>query len=117
MKNEINKLVKRIGDDFAEWNTRCAEKESSSLGPEYFVKRTQEFRDGLQVLEGRKYIKIIKTSNGRSVWGFVVKEDGPKFRKGDILMAASWASPATNHARGNIFGEYQIQWTGPMYVR
>jgi hypothetical protein len=52
------------------------------------------------------------------VWGFIVKEDGGKFRKGDILKAAGWNAPATNSARGNIIdGGYSIQWTGPMYLR
>jgi len=51
------------------------------------------------------------------VWGFVVKEDGPKFNKGDILMAAGWSAPATNKARGNIFDDQiEVQWTGPSYL-
>jgi hypothetical protein len=28
------------------------------------------------------------------------------------LMAKSWAAPATNFARGNIFEDYTIRWTG-----
>ena len=69
--------------------------------------------------EGKKYIKITKTlgPNQRSVWGFIVKEDGPKFRKGDILKAASWQAPALNSPRGNILdGGYTIKWTGPLYL-
>ena len=37
-------------------------------------------------------------------------------KRGDILKAASWNAPATNKARGNIFEEYTVQWTGPLYL-
>jgi len=39
------------------------------------------------------------------------------FRYGDILKAASWATPARNGARGNVFEEYTVRWTGPLYFR
>ena len=74
----------------------------------------EEFEDALSVKRGSKYTKIIK---GGSVWGFIVNKDGDKFRAGDILKAASWASPATNAARGNIFDGYSIEWTGPRYLK
>jgi hypothetical protein len=71
----------------------------------------------LSVEEGRKYLKIVKTDNQKTVWGFIQKDDDGKFRAGDILKAASWASPARNKARGNILdGGYQIRWTGPEYL-
>ncbi len=76
------------------------------------------FRKNLRPDGGRKYLRIISDHNGGArVWGFVVKEDGPKFKKGDILKAASWKAPATNSARGNIFDEeYEVKWTGPLYL-
>jgi hypothetical protein len=45
-----------------------------------------------------------------------VKEDDNKFKKGDILMAASWKAPAKNFARGNIIegNMSRIQWTGAL---
>lgn len=75
---------------------------------------------------GRRFDKIVsepREHGGRSVWGFIVKpgKDGP-FKgtfvyEGDLLMAASWKSPAA-HARGNIYdsltegyGQY-----GPNYI-
>ena len=82
--------------------------------------RVERFHAGLNILPGRKYIKIIKgdtADDQTSVWGFVVREDGPKFKRGDILKPASWASPATNKARGNILEDgYSIRWTGPEYL-
>lgn len=75
----------------------------------------QEFRDSLSYTEGKKYIRI--TQKG-SAWGFVVNiHDDPKFKYGDILKSASWAAPTRNHSRGNLFGGYNIQWTGPAYMR
>ena len=75
------------------------------------------FEESLAVEEGRKYLKITKRLGTQTfVWGFVMKDDDKKFKKGDILKAASWASPARNKARGNIFGEYDIRWTGPEYL-
>ena len=73
-----------------------------------------EFNAGLSIQEGKKYVKIVSNN---SVWGFIVKVSEDKFRAGDILKAASWASPAKNSARGNIYENYSIAWTGPHYLR
>jgi hypothetical protein len=86
----------------------------------------KEFAENI-VLEqgGAKYYKIVvgKPNAGRSVFGFIVKEDmftpggQPKFQKGDLLKPASWKAPAKNRARGNVLkGKYPINWTGPLYL-
>ena len=75
----------------------------------------KQFNNGLHYTVGKKYIKIITDSG--SVWGFVVLEPDAQFFEGDILMAAGWAKPARNQARGNVFSGYNIQWTGPRYLR
>ena len=77
---------------------------------------TKEFADGFVVKKGKKYIKIL---SGTSAWGFIVNtDDDKKFKKGDILKCAGWAAPARNGARGNVLeGNYEIAWTGPMYLR
>ena len=74
----------------------------------------EEFENGFEISEGKKYIKVI---SNRSVWGFIVKNDDGKFKRGDILKAASWAAPAKNAARGNVFDGYSICWTGPHYLK
>ena len=79
------------------------------------IRMQAEFAEGLQIAKGgQKYMKIL---TGSGVWGFIVKEDGGKFKKGDILKAAGWNAPAKNAARGNILeGNYPINWTGPLYL-
>ena len=73
----------------------------------------QDFRDGLAYeAGGRKYLKIV---SGNSVWGFI-NLSNPKFKEGDILKAAGWRTPALNQARGNIFEDYSVAWTGPHYI-
>ena len=102
----INQLITDIKADYARWSKNMTS---------YRQEMIDEFNARVRVTEGKKYYKVIQ---GTSVWGFIVKEDGGKFRKGDILKAAGWNAPATNSARGNIIdGGYSIQWTGPMYLR
>jgi hypothetical protein len=105
MNEAINVLIEAIKDSYA----------NSGAITEVRKKMIEEFNQKVRVTEGKKYIKIIA---GNSVWGFIMKDDEGKFRKGDILKAASWAAPAKNSARGNIIdGGYQIHWTGPNYLR
>ena len=75
--------------------------------------RIDEFNNGLRYEESSKYIKVI---TGNSVHSFIVKQDGGKFRRGDILKAASWAAPAKNFARGNVLDGTldRIRWTGAL---
>ncbi len=110
MEIEITELLEKIKEDYL--NFKLA---SGYAHTEISKKMIVEFNDGLKVLTGKKYIKIEKEN---SVWGFIVNtETDKKFRKGDILMAASFKAPARNHARGNIIdGDYQINWTGPNYL-
>lgn len=88
-------------------------KESYRAG-KWREEMVERFENGLEVQEGRKYIKVI---SGGSAWGFIVKGEDKKFQTGDILKAASWSAPARNAARGNIFDDYTIHWTGPEYLR
>ena len=110
MDNAINELFIHIGEDFRQWRERSGISDPESVG---------EFIDNLYAVDGRSYIKIVKTLGTQEmVWGFIVKEDGPKFRAGDILKAASWRKPARNKARGNILdGDFSmVRWGGPEYL-
>lgn len=111
MQNEILHLIEDIKADYALWTERCAKGVLSPIN----IRMIEEFNEKIRFEVGRKYIKIIQDG---SVWGFIVNTDNDKkFRKGDILKAASWATPARNAARGNIIdGGYSITWTGPHYL-
>ena len=71
-----------------------------------------ENKFAIEFAEGSKYVKIISISAGgsRSVHSFVEKSTG------DILKAASWAAPARNFTRGNVYitssYEKRVRWTG-----
>jgi len=97
MEQQLEIYKQKIIQDY---NSRCNNAEMQ-----------KEFADGIEIREGKKYYKVIGL---RSVHSFIVKQDDAKFRKGDILKAASWAAPATNFARGNILEDFEIRWTGAL---
>ena len=109
---QIKELRRTAIADYKNW---CDDRERGEfLNDEYYEERLKEFADEFTInTRGKKYVKLI---NGTGVWGFVVKEDDGKFKKGDILKPASWSAPAKNKARGNIFEEYTVNWTGPLYL-
>ena len=112
MKTEIKALVGKIKEDYVKFATAGGEKELTG----YHAEQVHNFEKNITITDGRKYIKIVRDN---CVWGFIVKEDGPKFNKGDILKAAGFYSPATNRARGNIFAldNLKVKWTGANYLK
>ena len=64
--------------------------------------------------------KFIRLWQGTSCWGFISRVEGDlkgsPIKKGDLLKAASWKSPA-KHARGNIMdGSAKYGVYGPEYL-
>jgi hypothetical protein len=112
LASRLANLCVQIQEDYeatfekmADWQSDLKEEQDLSRN-----KRIEEFRSGLSITKGSKYLKIV--TNG-SVWGFVQRNDCEKFKAGDILMAKSWNSPATNFARGNVFADNnKIRWNG-----
>ena len=68
---------------------------------------------------GSKYIKVISyddsNGGGASVWGFINKAN-PKFKEGDVLLAAGWGTPALNKARGNLIDGYPVLNMGDRFM-
>ncbi len=110
MNNELNAYLEAIKADFRKWST-CKD---GSVAQSILDNSIVRFEAGLKIVETQLYYKVI---SGSGVHSFIVKVDGPKFKAGDILKAATWKAPAKNQARGNIFGEYRIRWTGAEYLR
>lgn len=103
MVEGMNGLLEAIETDYRVWIERAGRDPSDrDLGLDYDI--------------GSKYIKVSKqTGSQRTVWGFVVNtESDKKFKKGDLLMSASWRAPARNFARGNILENYKVRWTGTL---
>jgi len=75
----------------------------------------KEFDAGIGYEIHRKFIKVItgKAGGNTSVHSFIMREDDGKFKRGDILKAASWRAPAKNFARGNVLKPLSnVRWTG-----
>ena len=104
MNKEIEKYLTDIVTSYAEFAGRRNSSDPSD--------RIETFKNALSFSFGTKYIKVMSKT---SVHSFIVNTDNDaKFKKGDILMAASWAAPARNFARGNVFNatNASVSWTG-----
>ena len=112
MRNEIEKVLETMKEDYKRWSAMCAHGERRAINTTMY----EEYCDGLEVTEGSRYWKIIgKSGSSRSVKGFIAKAGDKKFREGDMLKAAGWAAPARNFARGNVLdgtGVKMVRWTG-----
>ena len=111
IKTALRNYLDHIYADYCNWLGDDSNKDDTHK--EVAAKFRTRFAEGLEFKMGKKYVKVI---HDRSVHSFIVNvHDDPKFKFGDILKPASWASPAKNFARGNIFeGNFGgIQWMGP----
>jgi len=110
MEKALENLKAEMVSDYESWQTAGGKTRT-----EIEARMLDEFINGIRIEEGRKYIKVV---TGASVWGFIVKGNDAKFKQGDILMAAGWAAPARNKARGNVLtGDLtKVRWTGPEYL-
>ena len=116
MRNEIEKVLEAMREDYKRWSNMCARHESSAHYSNIKNEMEEDYCNGLEVSEGSRYWKITSgRRNQRSVSGFIVKAGDKKFREGDMLKAAGWAAPARNFARGNVLdgrGVNEVRWTG-----
>jgi len=103
----LQEYLEHIEQNYTSWWTANGQTEMTDIQKEM----AKDFAASIRYEVGRKYIKVI---SNRSAHSFICLEDSGKFRKGDILMAAGWSSPARNFSRGNVidrnFG--RTRWTG-----
>jgi len=118
---QVNKTAKTLEDGIKNMMSGAKDdyvRMSTSGGREltgYSKEQVDNWDNKTKVSQGKKYIKVVQ-ENG--VFCFIMKEDFKQFKKGDILKAAGYNKPALNSARGNVLtGNYNIQWTGPLYLK
>ena len=122
MRMEIEKVLEAMKEDYRRWNmigrTVHQNVEKFTRDIEIRDEMIAGYNAGLKVEENRRYWKITSTNGSgtqTSVSGFIVKAGDKKFQEGDMLIAAGWAAPARNFARGNVLdgrGVNEVRWTG-----
>ena len=115
IQDGIKNLIKAANADYCDRSYK-----SEDAVPEYVLEMQEKFKNGWTIEEGKKYISIYNTlGNQKSIWGGVVKEDGGKFKKGDILKAAGYGAYTMVGAgrRGNVLeGNFSVSWPGANYL-
>ena len=110
LKDGITNMMNGAKDDYIRMSTSGGKELTG-----YSLEQVEQWDNKTKVSEGKKYIKIVQDTG---VFACVMKEDSGRFKKGDILKAAGYNKPALNSPRGNVLkGDYQIQWTGPLYLK
>ena len=111
MKN-LDLYLDHIRADFARFQDRPG---LDALSQQIAQEMIQRFSDEIRVVEGKRYLKVVTGSGVQDrVHSFICRQDQGKFKAGDVLKAASWAAPAKNFARANLFrGDFSsVRWTG-----
>ena len=116
IQDGIKNLIKAANADYCDSPSYDGSKTKSDLR----LEMEEKFKNGWKIKNCKKYISIYKTlGNQKSIWGGVVKEDGGKFKKGDILKAAGYGAYTMVGAgkRGNVLeGNFSVSWTGANYL-
>lgn len=103
----VSQYLEAIKADYVAWGARDSMDE---IQARIRAQMVAEFNSSLGVEWGTKYLKIVAKGG---VHSFIVIKQDSKFAMGDVLKAASWAAPARNFARGNLFaGTVKPTWTG-----
>ena len=76
----ISNMMAGAKEDYKSFHTSMGKKEI--VAGSYGDTQLKEYDSKTRVDIGRKFIKVVQE---RSVFAFIVKEDGDKFKKGDIL--------------------------------
>lgn len=117
----LEQLKTKMVESYRKFNYGMRDNKKSStfkgLPDSYYEERIQQFADGITFKMGKKYLAVRLTNDRgyQSAWGFI-NVGNPKFKEGDILKAAGYGTPALNKARGNLFEDYEVSWTGPHYL-
>ena len=109
----LDTLVELAKEDYRKWSEMSSKFDGASHS-RLKIKEDMiaDYNRRISYSAGSKYVKVV---TGNSVWGFVVRvHNDKKFRFGDILKPAGWATPARNFSRGNVVDRdfRGVSWTG-----
>jgi hypothetical protein len=111
MKVALDRYIAHVKADYAGWHRpRGNDKIRDEM--------VREFDAGVSYEVHRKFVKVITGQAGgnTSVHSFIMLADDGKFKRGDILKAATWKAPDKNFARGNVLSGTldRVRWTGAL---
>ena len=114
----VEAMLEHMRNDYCAWSNLSAKYDGASENRMKIKEdMVNDYSDNLRYTVGSKYIKVINSAhNSDCVEAFVVNtENDKKFRFGDILKPAGWATPARNFPRGNVLERTfeRVSWTGP----
>ena len=109
----LDTLVELAKEEYRKWSEMSSKFDGASHS-RLKIKEDMiaDYNREISYSAGSKYVKVV---TGNSVWGFVVRvHNDKKFRFGDILKPAGWATPARNFSRGNVVDRdfRGVSWTG-----
>ena len=109
----LDTLVELAKEDYRKWSEMSSKFDGASHS-RLKIKEDMiaDYNREISYSAGSKYVKVV---TGNSVWGFVVRvHNDKKFRFGDTLKPAGWATPARNFSRGNVVDRdfRGVSWTG-----
>ena len=109
----LDTLVELAKEDYRKWSEMSSKFDGASHS-RLKIKEDMiaDYNRRISYSAGSKYVKVV---TGNSVWGFVVRvHNDKKFKFGDILKPAGWATPARNFSRGNVVDRdfRGVSWTG-----
>ena len=109
----LDTLVELAKEDYRKWSEMSSKFDGASHS-RLKIKEDMiaDYNRRISYSAGSKYVKVV---TGNSVWGGVVRvHNDKKFRFGDILKPAGWATPARNFSRGNVVDRdfRGVSWTG-----
>ena len=114
----VNNLIKAIKAAYCDGTSY----DGSKTKPDVRLEMEENFKNGIEIRNGQKYIGIYTSSGHQSsIWGGVAKKDSAcgRVKRGDILKAAGYGAYTMVGAgrRGNVLeGNFSVSWTGANYL-
>ena len=110
-EKQLKKYFDYIKTDYVEWMTGSRDMESD-VQEKVVNEMIENFKENVRFEPGRKYGRVVADNGAHSFISLC--NDDKRFPYGTIMKAATWAAPAKNFGRGNIFEEdfSRVTWTG-----